>query len=222
MQILGYVCAHVEFSLIEPSYPVVVVSQVCQRWRAIVLDSPPLWCPEFRIAIAEEWELYYSSEDQDISQMQKKTEQMQIALHTYVQRSGGALLAVRIVGRDKPEERQAKAICWCIVDHLPRWHSLRVTTLVAIHVPRWNFPLLESLTIEYYDPDCYNKYLINRLPDLPQLRKVSVPCLMHLPWDQLKCPHQRLDRFANLHDEDHSTLPSSPAGPAHIYRVDGW
>ncbi|TRM57934.1 hypothetical protein BD626DRAFT_574080 [Schizophyllum amplum] len=213
MQIFGYVCAHVEFSLLKASYPAVDASQVYQRWRAIVLDSPSLWCPGICIAVADipyEWEWYFSG-NQDLPRMQKKTEQMQTALRTYVQRSGSASLDVCIV-RDKfCGERQATAICKCIAEHFRRWRSLQMTTVIATHLGQFfdnlhkirrrrknkNEPpepaktphLLESLTIDYHHPNGYNKAHILHIADVPQLRKVSVPCLLCLPWDQLTDVH---------------------------------
>ncbi|KAI4523822.1 hypothetical protein K525DRAFT_195405 [Schizophyllum commune Loenen D] len=196
VQILGYVCAEVQFSLLSPEYPAIVVSQVCQRWRDILTNSASLWTPETTIAIADfGWRARTYT-----PLIEKQALKMQSALDHYVRRSSGRPLDIRFVGNKiclEFENAQVRAICRCLAAHAPLWRALHgmpmsVFAELRNRVQSPTLERLESLDLDWCHPYDYpSDDTLLSLKHASRLRKVTAPQVfgMDLPWEQLMDIH---------------------------------
>ncbi|KAL1671279.1 hypothetical protein EV122DRAFT_256603 [Schizophyllum commune] len=194
VQILGHVCSEVQFCLLSPEYPSVVVSQVCQRWRDILVSSASLWAPEINISIENLcWPTMI-----DASVIEEQALKMQYAFDHYVQRSSGRLLDIRFVGsKDYCKDTQARAICRCLAAHAPLWRSVKgmpICILVELHglVDSPMLERLESLDLDWCRAEEYPfRSELLSLRHAPRLRKVTAPQVydLDLPFGQLTDIH---------------------------------
>ncbi|KAL1701893.1 hypothetical protein EV121DRAFT_211114 [Schizophyllum commune] len=213
VQILGYVCAEVQFSLLSPEYPAIVVSQVCQRWRDILANTASLWAPETTISITEfGWRTRNSA-----PLIEKQASKMQSALHHYVRRSSRRPLDIRFVGSKdclNMDDAQVRVICRCLAAHAPLWRSLHgmpMSMFVELR-DRVQSPMLErleSLDLDWCHPDDYpSDDALLSLKDASRLRMVTAPQVfgMELPWEQLMAIHD--NEWTELYPSEKQTLQS--------------
>ncbi|KAI5895478.1 uncharacterized protein SCHCODRAFT_02536575 [Schizophyllum commune H4-8] len=192
VQILGYVCAEVQFSILHPEYPAIVVSQVCQRWRNILTNSASLWAPETTISIVV---LGWRARTY-VSTIKKRASMMRSALDHYVRRSRGRPLDIRFVGSKRfldHDAAQVGAICKCLAAHASLWRSLHGVPM-NMFAELWDLvqsPILERLESLHLDWCHPNKYpsgdALVSPKHTPRLRKVTAPqvCKLDLLWGQL-------------------------------------
>ncbi|KAL1758165.1 hypothetical protein FB107DRAFT_272208 [Schizophyllum commune] len=192
VQILGYVCAEVQFSILHSEYPAIVVSQVCQRWRDILTNSASLWTPETTISIVV---LGWRARTY-VSQIKKRASKMRSALDHYVRRSRGRPLDICFVGSKRFRDHdavQVRAICKCLAAHASLWRSLHGMPM-DMFAELWDLvqsPMLERLESLHLDWCHPNEYpsgdALVSLNHVPRLRKVTAPqvCKLDLLWGQL-------------------------------------
>ncbi|KAL1750923.1 hypothetical protein FB107DRAFT_223016 [Schizophyllum commune] len=205
-QILADVCAEeVSFSLLPrdttqrygldnktpPRYPVVVASHVCRRWRALLLDSPPMWVPNGGIRIQ-----FSIGVEASKRAWKRICSSVRRAVDHYAGHSARVALDLRVdddTSRPrKSDDPQVIAVCAIIAKHFHRWRSTHTPVIVARCLHEYTddaIPeLLEELSIPWFNAQDHGDRRVSFVFLIaPRLRKVTAPQIerIDLPWDQL-------------------------------------
>ncbi|TRM57927.1 hypothetical protein BD626DRAFT_634454 [Schizophyllum amplum] len=206
LQIFPHICTDATFSIARPDYPTIVLSHVCHRWRAVVLNHKQLWTGVLRVIIDAECAVQEEEEGDTIC-VDARPFRRREALGHYLSHSGNLPLDVRFWDRMSPlgtpgARCAGELLCRSLARYFPRWRSCDIPWylskyLVVSVIQEQVYAedticieatLLESLVITPDDPE---ETLIVSFITSPHLRRLVSPTQEQalVPWQQLTYIH---------------------------------
>lgn len=196
-EVLLYIAAEATFDILQPYYPALIVSQVCQRWRDIMQSSGRFWTPE--ILLVADVTLPVDMVDDGITPRRylEGVARLRSALQHYLRLARDAPVDVRLVERAQPPTvrslQMGKALCACIIPQISRWRSCHLPMYLAADLEEYTrgmaLPYLESLVIAE-SSDTPNDSSVDAFEVAPSLRRLTAPGIsLTVSWAQLTYIH---------------------------------
>ncbi|KAF7356223.1 hypothetical protein MVEN_00953700 [Mycena venus] len=138
-------------------------SQVCHRWRAIILSQPSFW----------------ASIDLDFRRMRGSHTKTTFGLETQLKRSGNIPLDIDFGCRwERESSEQELDLLKVLVQHCARWEKIRIQGPLSLSSDlasiRGNLPLLRKLQVLLEPPPRHEAHSLDVFELAPSLREASV------------------------------------------------